>query len=101
MVTRAFRTVNRCLARPGLYLCVLAALLKISPFHLQTAPQASAPDILKTIDQLGQQNRQLEAQNEDLTTQINALRATMKAMLKDRMANVDQLLRFTANGSSR
>ena len=90
MVTRAFRNVNRCLARPGLYFCVLAALLYARPFQPQTAPQATAPDMLKAIDRLAEQNRQLEAQNQNMTTQINALRAAMKAMLKNRLVNADQ-----------
>ena len=97
MVTRAFRNVNRCLARPGLYFCMFAALLSTRPFQPQTAPQASAPDMREDIDRLGQRNRQLEAQNQDLTTQINALRATIKATLKDPLAEVDQVERKLAS----
>jgi hypothetical protein len=39
-----------------------------------TAAQPSTADVLKTIDQLVEQNRQLEKQNQDLINEISALR---------------------------
>jgi hypothetical protein len=81
-VTGTFRRVLLCF---GLAMTVVpgtASIAQMPPANIATAPgntPVNSSDVLKAIDQLTEQNRQLEKQNQQLMEQITVLRRALAA----------------------